>query len=131
MADLQGKFKLSSSKNFEEFMKALGVGMVMRKLGASSKPTVEITQDGDTWSIKTVTTFKTTEIKFKLGEEFEETRMDGSIVKTVVTLDGNKLVQKQFGDKEVIITRELEGDKLKVVCTVEDIVSTRIYDKTE
>nr|KAB1091164.1 lipocalin/fatty-acid binding family protein [Acinetobacter baumannii] len=126
-----GKFKLVSSENFDEFMKAQGVGMVMRKLGASSKPTVEITQDGDTWSIKTVTTFKTTEIKFKLGEEFEETRMDGSIVKTVVTLDGNKLVQKQFGDKEVIITRELEGDKLKVVCTVEDIVSTRIYDKTE
>ncbi|XP_023236636.1 fatty acid-binding protein-like isoform X2 [Centruroides sculpturatus] len=131
MADLKGKYKLVSSENFEDFMKALGVGMVMRKLGATSKPTVEISQDGDTWSIKTITTFKTSEIKFKLGEEFEETRMDGSVVKTVITLEDNKLIQKQFGDKEVVITRELDGEKLKVICTVDNIVSTRIYDKAE
>ncbi|XP_023236635.1 fatty acid-binding protein-like isoform X1 [Centruroides sculpturatus] len=131
MSALLGKFKLVSSENFDEFMKATGVGMVMRKLGATSKPTVEISQDGDTWSIKTITTFKTSEIKFKLGEEFEETRMDGSVVKTVITLEDNKLIQKQFGDKEVVITRELDGEKLKVICTVDNIVSTRIYDKAE
>uniref|UniRef100_A0A1W7RAI2 Fatty acid-binding protein n=1 Tax=Hadrurus spadix TaxID=141984 RepID=A0A1W7RAI2_9SCOR len=131
MSGVTGKFKLISSENFDDFLAACGVGMVMRKLGASSKPVVEISNDGDTWTIKTITTFKTSEIKFKLGEEFQETRLDGSIVKTVVTLDGDKLVQKQFGDKEVVITREIEGDKLKVVCTVDDIVSTRIYDKLE
>ncbi|XP_023236637.1 fatty acid-binding protein-like isoform X3 [Centruroides sculpturatus] len=131
MSSFCGKYKFVSSENFDEFLQACGVGMVMRKLGATSKPTVEISQDGDTWSIKTITTFKTSEIKFKLGEEFEETRMDGSVVKTVITLEDNKLIQKQFGDKEVVITRELDGEKLKVICTVDNIVSTRIYDKAE
>ncbi|XP_067133353.1 fatty acid-binding protein isoform X3 [Centruroides vittatus] len=131
MSSFCGKYKFVSSENFDEFLQACGVGMVMRKLGATSKPTVEISQDGDAWSIKTITTFKTSEIKFKLGEEFEETRMDGSVVKTVITLEDNKLIQKQFGDKEVVITRELDGEKLKVICTVDNIVSTRIYDRAE
>ncbi|XP_013781114.1 fatty acid-binding protein-like [Limulus polyphemus] len=129
MSDLTGRFKFLSTENFEEFLKAVGVGMVMRKLGSTSKPTVEISKEGDKWKIKTITTFKTTEIEFKLGEEFEETRMDGSVVKTTITQEGNKLIQKQLGDKEVTITREINDDELKVVCTVEDIVSTRIYKR--
>lgn len=51
--------------------------MVTRKLAAAATPITEITQDGDTWNIKTTTTFKTTEIQFKLGEEFDETTGDG------------------------------------------------------
>src|SRR5699024_10012870 len=50
-------------------------------LAKTSKPTIEITLDGDEYTIKTITTLKTTEIKFKLGEEFEENRMDGVKVK--------------------------------------------------
>lgn len=53
----------------------------MRKMGNAATPTVEITKDGDTYTMKTITTFKTTEIKFKLGEEFEETTADGRVVK--------------------------------------------------
>lgn len=59
----------------------------MRKAGALSKPVVEIKQEEDYFILKTSTTFKTTEIKFKLDEEFEETRMDGSVCK--VCLNSN------------------------------------------
>ena len=128
MAGLEGKFKLTSSENFGEFLKEIGVSMVTRKLAEQSKPTVEIVKDGDTYSIKTYA-FKNSEIKFKLGEEFEEKRLDGVTVKTVVTLEGNKLVQKQFGEKECTITREVDGDSLKVVCTSGSVVSTRVYKR--
>ncbi|XP_055939652.1 fatty acid-binding protein-like isoform X2 [Argiope bruennichi] len=131
MAELCGKFKLVSSENFDEFMKAMGVNIVMRKAGSLSKPVVELKQDGDTFILKTTTTFKTSEIKFKLGEEFEETRMDGSTCKTIITLEDGKLVQKQSGDKEVTIIRELEGDQMKTICKVDDIVSTRLYNRCE
>jgi len=129
MTEITGRWKLVDSENFEEFMKTLGVGMVMRKLGASSKPIVEITNTGDDWSIKTETALKNTEIKFKLGEEFEEDRLDGARVKTVVTLDDGKLVQKQFGDKEVSIIREVDGESLKVTCTVGAVLCTRRYER--
>ena len=54
-----------------------GVGMVMRKLGATTKPTQYISVDGDKWNIKTVTTFKSSELSFTLNEPFQETTIDG------------------------------------------------------
>lgn len=52
--------------------------MMLRKIAvaAASKPTVEIKQDGDHFYIKTSTTMRTTEIDFKIGEEFEEQTVD-------------------------------------------------------
>lgn len=51
-----------------------------RKLAESSTPTVEIKQEGDEYIIKTIA-FKNSEIRFKLGQEFEEKRLDGATVK--------------------------------------------------
>jgi len=126
---LVGKWNLTESENFDEFLKEMGVGITWRKLASTSKPTVIITNDGDNWSLKTSTLLKSSEIKFELGKEFTEHRIDGLDVKTVVNADGDKLVQKQFGDNEVIITRWVENDMLCVKCEIKDVVSTRKYKK--
>ena len=85
MVQFVGKYEYESGENFDEFLKALGVGFIIRNLAKTSKPTIEISlADDGTYTIKTITTLKTTEIKFKLGEEFEETRMDGAKVKVSV-----------------------------------------------
>ena len=73
--------KLVWKLDYDGGMFVSGVGMVMRKMGNAATPTVEITLEDGTYTLKTVTTFKTTEIKFKLGEEFEETTADGRTVK--------------------------------------------------
>jgi len=129
MTDFTGKFKLSSSDNFDEFLKELGVNFVLRNLAKTSTPVVEITKNGDSYSLKTVTAIKKSEINFELGKEFEEARMDGKNVKTVVVADGNKLVQTQYGDKEVKIVREFNGDELKVTASVGPVVSVRVYNR--
>jgi len=129
MADFTGKFKLTSSDNFDEFLKELGVNFVLRNLAKTSTPVVEITKDGDTFSLKTTTAIKNSEIKFELGKEFEEARMDGKNVKTVVVADGNKLIQTQFGDKEVKIVREFNGNELVVTASVGAVNSVRKYTK--
>lgn len=105
-------------------------------MGNAATPTVEITKDGDTYTMKTTTTFKTTEIKFKLGEEFEETTADGRVVKSTITLDGNKLVHKQVGDKEKKekdseLLREFTDDKMLMECKVDDVVCKRVYSRLE
>lgn len=41
-----------------------------------TKPTVIISQEGDKVVIRTQSTFKNTEISFKLGEEFDEATAD-------------------------------------------------------
>jgi hypothetical protein len=50
----------------------MGVGFVLRKTAASLKPTVTIINDGDNWKISTVTTFRSLEVSFVDGVEFEE-----------------------------------------------------------
>jgi fatty acid-binding protein 3 len=62
-------------------VRVTGVGMVMRKLGASMKPTLTITRNGDTWNYKSESTAKKTEFDFKFGQEFDETTADGRKVK--------------------------------------------------
>ena len=77
MAACTGKFKLTQSENFEEFMKALGVGLVTRKLGNKSSPTVTVTEDNGEYTFKQESLVKTSEIKFKIGQEFDEVTADG------------------------------------------------------
>lgn len=46
-----------------------------------TKPTSIISVDGDQVTLKTQSTFKNTELTFKLGEEFDETTADDRKVK--------------------------------------------------
>ncbi|CAL4239288.1 unnamed protein product, partial [Meganyctiphanes norvegica] len=110
------------------------VNIVSRKLAVAQTPTVEITLDGDTYTIKQTTTVKTTEIKFKLGEEFDETTADGRLVKSTVTLDGSTLKQNQIGDKEkkekdMTCDRVFSDDDMTMTCKVDDIVCKRVYKR--
>ncbi|CAB0035871.1 unnamed protein product [Trichogramma brassicae] len=114
MPEFLGKrYKLSTSENFDELMKALGVGLIVRKMGAAVSPVVEVTENNGEYTMKTQSTFKNQEIKFKLGEEFDEETPDGRKVKSVITLDGNKMTHVQKGDKETLIEREFTPTEMK------------------
>lgn len=104
-----------------------GVGMVLRKMGNTVSPTVDLVKDGDEYTFNTVSTFKSTSIKFKLGEEFDEETLDGRKVKSNITLDGNKLVQEQKGDKPHTIIREFTDTDLTVTMTLNNITCKRVY----
>ncbi|XP_073948127.1 fatty acid binding protein isoform X2 [Choristoneura fumiferana] len=123
------KYKLESSENFDEFMKTLGVGLITRKAANALSPTVELKKDGDQYVLVTSSTFKTTEMKFKPGEEFDEERADGVMTKSVCTFEGNKIkqVQKAPDGLEVHYVREFSPEELKAVMTVKDVTCTRLY----
>uniref|UniRef100_F7GA78 Peripheral myelin protein 2 n=1 Tax=Ornithorhynchus anatinus TaxID=9258 RepID=F7GA78_ORNAN len=110
-----GTWRLSSSENFEDYMKALGVGLATRKLGNLAKPSVTISMKGDTVTLRTDSTLKSTEISFKLGQEFDETTADNRKTRSVVTLDKGALnhVQKWDG-KQTTIKRKLVDGKMVV-----------------
>lgn len=112
-------------------MKALGVGMVTRKMGATVSPVVELTEKDGVYTLKTTSTFKSTEIKFKLGEEFDEETVDGRKVKSTCTLEGNKLIQVQKGEKDTTIEREFTPTEMTAIMKVDDIVCTRVYKLQE
>jgi len=125
---LVGVWNMESSNNFDDYMSAVGVGMIMAKMASAAKPkvTISVADDG-TWTLKTETTFKTTTIHFKLGEEFDETTADDRKMKTTMTLDGNKLTQDQKGDIPSTIIREVNGDKMTTTCKAKEVVAVRQY----
>merc|ERR1712110_231682 len=107
---LPGRYLMESSECFDDFMKALGVGMIKRKLANSVVPIneVEITEDG-LYVIRTLTTVRNTEISFRLDEMFLEDTIDGRRTETTPTRSENLLTldQKgQRGEKDSVMTRE-------------------------
>ncbi|XP_066120791.1 myelin P2 protein [Saccopteryx bilineata] len=125
-----GTWKLVSSEHFDDYMKALGVGLATRKLGNLAKPRVIISKKGDFITIRTESTFKNTEISFRLGQEFEETTADNRKTKSVVTLGRGSLNQVQKWDgKETTIQRKLVDGKMLVECKMKGVICTRIYEK--
>ncbi|XP_065255629.1 fatty acid-binding protein, adipocyte-like [Emys orbicularis] len=125
-----GTWKLISSENFDSYMKELGVGFTTRKLGSLAKPSILISINGDIITIKTESTFKNTEISFKLGEEFEETTADDRKTMSTVTLDNGSLTQVQKWDgKQTTIKRVLVDGKMVVECTMNNVTCTRVYER--
>ncbi|XP_040193861.1 fatty acid-binding protein, heart-like [Rana temporaria] len=125
-----GTWRLVDSKFFDDYMKGLGVGFATRQIASVTKPTTIISLDGDFVVIQTQSTFKNTEVKFKLNEEFDETTADDRKTKSLVTIEDGKLKQVQKWDgKETTLIREVNDDKLVLTLTLGDIVSTRHYEK--
>uniref|UniRef100_A0A9J8C0A6 Fatty acid binding protein 3, muscle and heart n=1 Tax=Cyprinus carpio carpio TaxID=630221 RepID=A0A9J8C0A6_CYPCA len=131
-SDTQGFLKAQSLWEAFGVWTCAGVGFATRQVGSMTKPTTIISMEGDVITLKTVSTFKTTEINFKLGEEFDETTADDRKVKSMVTLDGGKMVHVQKWDgKETTLVREVNDNSLTLTLTLGDVVSTRHYIKAE
>merc|ERR1712127_294644 len=128
MVQFTGKFTRVSAENYDEFLKALNVGFLLRKAATASTPVMEITENEGNWTMKT-----STSLKAKLGEPFDEETTDGRKCQTTVTMEGNKLITSQKaikkGDKDVTAVREFADDKLTMSMTVDGVTSTQVYKR--
>ncbi|KAM9198352.1 fatty acid-binding protein 5 [Dugong dugon] len=129
---LVGRWRLANTKGFDEYMKELGVGLTLRKMGSVAKPDCIITCDGKNLTIKSESSLKTTQFSCNLGEKFQETTADGRKTQTVCNFIDGVLVQHQEWDgKESTITRKLQDGKLVVECVINNVSCVRIYEKVE
>uniref|UniRef100_A0A3Q3XE02 Cellular retinoic acid-binding protein 1 n=1 Tax=Mola mola TaxID=94237 RepID=A0A3Q3XE02_MOLML len=137
IADFSGKWKMKSSENFEDLLKVLGVNVLLRKIAvaAASSPAVEITQQGDSLSIRTSTSVRTTHVNFTVGQSFDEATVDGrpctSFPKweTDTKISCEQTLQKGDGPKTAW-TRELTNDREMILTmTAGDVVCTRVYER--
>merc|ERR1712050_92358 len=134
MEAFKGTYERTSAENYEEMLKILDVNMLLRKAACASTPKMEVSEDGGVWTIKTSTTLKTMELKFKLGEEFDETTPDGREVSAVVNLEDGKIVTvqkaKREGQKSTKSVREMNGpDEMIYTMTVDGIDDLKCVQK--
>ena len=126
----EGTWKLVSSENFDDYMKEVGVGFATRKVAGMAKPTLIISVNGDVATIRSESTFKNTEISFKLDQEFDEVTPDDRKVKSIINLDEGALVQVQNWDgKSTTIKRKLVDDKMVLECVMNGVTATRVYER--
>lgn len=97
MAQFEGKYEHIKSENFEEFLRAIGVPMIPRKLVTASNPTVEVTREGEYWVIRMATLIRTIEYKFIPGETIQTETM-GGMAENVFTFEENTIKQTQKSD---------------------------------
>ncbi|KAF6030415.1 FABP3 [Bugula neritina] len=132
MEEFIGKWKSEESEGFEDYLKALGVALPLRKIAAMQNPTVVVKDNEDgTYTVSTITTFKSHTVTFKLDVEQDEDTPDGRKVKTTFTMEDGKLLQHQMLNGEVSskLVRELVDGKLKITATAGDAIYIRTYTK--
>ncbi|XP_060556999.1 sodium/calcium exchanger regulatory protein 1-like [Ruditapes philippinarum] len=123
MASVAGKWKIDSSDNFEEYMKAIGVPddkreIALKFLSAGSGMTQEFKVDGDNWTLTTVTAAGEKSFSFTIGKEENSMTLDGRNMKVTFTIDGDSLVEKQKGDTfECTHVRKSDGNTLTMTLT--------------
>jgi len=126
-----GKWQSDKLDKFDDLMKVLEVSFVLRKAGANAVTYLDIQMDGDYVSWDWKIAFKSGVAKFKLGEEFDEVTPDGRKVKSIVTVEGDKLVWIHRGKPhDTHITRTIEGDTMTEISVAKDVTCTRTYKRT-
>ena len=85
------------------------------------------------YTFSTLSTFKNIIIKFKLGEEFEETTPDGRKVQCTFTFEDNKLIQVQKGPKHTVnIVREYTDKTCVTYISINGVlICTRWFEIVE
>merc|ERR1712203_930772 len=133
MAPITGTYTKTSRENYEEMLKALGVGMLLRKAAMAPNPVMTISENGGTYTIVTKTTAKTTEVKFRLGEEFDETSADGRTCKTLVVLDGDTMTSTQkaqkSGEKDLLVVRQFTDSGFTMKSTCDGVTATQVFSR--
>ncbi|XP_027545619.1 fatty acid-binding protein, intestinal isoform X1 [Neopelma chrysocephalum] len=127
-----GSWKIDRNENYEKFMEALGVNMMKRKLGAHDNLKITIQQDGNKFTVKEASNFRTIELEFTLGVSFDYSLADGTEMNGNWNLEGNKLVgtfTRKDNGKVLKAYREIVGDELVQTYIYEGVESKRIFKR--
>ncbi|XP_052073526.1 fatty acid-binding protein homolog 6-like [Mytilus californianus] len=128
-----GKWKVYKSEKFEDFLKEMGVNLVMRKAAANMSPTNTLTIDGNSITINIEAGPKKMEEKYTLNEEVDRKTDSGEMVKSKATfVDGKLTIVNTPTDvtkKVVTLVREIQGDDLVMTMTRGDVSAKRYFKK--
>ncbi|XP_037826349.1 probable fatty acid-binding protein [Lucilia sericata] len=124
------KYILKKSENFDAYMKELGVGLTLRKMGNTLVSQCELQRNDDNiYTFTLETPYHSCSINFEMNKEFTEITLDNRVVKTICHLEDNVFVQKQQAEglKATKIIREYTDNELTTTLTVGDVKAVRIY----
>ncbi|NWQ73871.1 FABPI protein, partial [Columbina picui] len=127
-----GTWKIDRNENYEKFMEAMGVNVMKRKLGSHDNLKLTIQQDGNKFTVKESSNFRTIDIEFTLGVTFEYSLADGTELTGSWNMEGDKLVgafTRKDNGKALRAHREITGDELVQTYIYEGVEAKRIFKR--
>ncbi|NWX84609.1 FABPI protein, partial [Nothoprocta ornata] len=127
-----GTWKVDRNENYEKFMEAMGVNIMKRKLGAHDNLKIIIQQDGNKFTVKESSNFRSIEIVFTLGVNFDYSLADGTELNGSWNTEENKLVGKftrKDNGKELTTFREIINDELVQTYIYEGVEAKRVFKR--
>jgi len=129
MVQMEGTYEFVSQDNFENYLKAAGVGMLTRKVILKTSPTMKIEINGKDVTTTTITSIKTIVIKFTLGEEYEADPGTGMPAKYVSTVEGDVLYSREVANPDSLATRTFTDDGMEYKTVTKGVTATRYFKR--
>lgn len=111
----------------------MGFNLVKRKLAVHDNLKITIEQTGDAFHIKESSVFRTLEIDFTLGVNFEYSLADGTGLSGSWNLEGDMLkgiFTRKDNGKQVTTTRIVQGDELIQSIHYDGVDARRIFKRS-
>nr|VZI04125.1 unnamed protein product [Spirometra erinaceieuropaei] len=129
MEDFFGTWKMKDSDDLSATTERLGAQVSKEELDRLSKSSLTFSRVDDRYSMNVDVGADYHGMKFKLGEEFDHTTLDGEHVKMLIKLEGKKLTIDQKGDPDVLVENVVDGNNLTMTMKVGDVSSVLHYIK--
>uniref|UniRef100_A0A8C2G4I2 Fatty acid binding protein 2, intestinal n=1 Tax=Cyprinus carpio TaxID=7962 RepID=A0A8C2G4I2_CYPCA len=113
-------------------MSSTGINMVKRKLASHDNLKITLEQTGDKFHVKENSTFRSVEIDFTLGVNFEYSQADGTELTGSWVMEEDMLkgtFTRKDNGKSLITTRKIIGGELVQSYTYEGVEAKRIFKK--
>ncbi|KAF4071417.1 hypothetical protein AMELA_G00272850 [Ameiurus melas] len=127
-----GTWKIDRNEHYDKFMEKMGINVVKRKLAEHDNLKLIIEQKGDKFIIKESSTFRTKDIEFTLGVQFEYPMADGTELTGTWVIEGETLkgtFTRKDNGKLLTTTRSLVGGELVQCYNYEGVDAKRIFKK--
>ncbi|XP_041369084.1 fatty acid-binding protein, adipocyte-like [Gigantopelta aegis] len=130
-----GKWREETKDGFDDLAEAIGLPGDKKEFYKSAKTEISYTKDGELWTINVGYTGVPNGrvFKFKLGEPYDSANLDGSPMKSVITADGSKFLEKHTGtalnQAQMDIERWVEGDTMILKCHCKGVTMISHYKR--
>ncbi|MFI5868258.1 lipocalin/fatty-acid binding family protein [Streptomyces sp. NPDC051546] len=131
MAVVSGTWTMVSSDGYSEYLKAVGAPLMQRAAAEKDTPTIELSGEGEAWTLKTLTGLKNYEVSFTLGTPVEHKGVEGLPAVSTFTIDGSRLTDTATidgGEAKAVYT--FGGGAVQATFTAKGVTATRVYNST-
>ncbi|EEB19749.1 fatty acid-binding protein, putative [Pediculus humanus corporis] len=125
---LNKKYRLVESENYDEYLKRTKVRLFFRKLEQIVRQTIKLYEKDGKYVFETYWPMVSVSAVFRPGISFDEQRIDGVHVKSIIEFKDNKMIHTQkVNDEETKFVREYSDKQIKTTITCGNVICHRMY----